>query len=521
MIELADHHLLEVRRDAYVDSVGLLNVSQEMQGVSDVTWANAMMGTPANLELLQEAGFDAGEVEGLRANDLVIAVVAESEEAARRALDVAAESMRGGGGPEEAVPASAAPPRSLEEAAASLGDANVAVVSVPGEYAALEAHKALTAGLHVLLFSDHVPVADEVELKQRAAELGLLVMGPGAGTAVLGGTGLGFANAVRRGPVRVVAAAGTGAQEVMTLLHRWGSGVAAVVGVGGRDLSREVGARATRQAVATAGQEPGDEDEVLLLVSKPPDADVAEAVLAELPSDRAVCALIGLDRELSVPKGVRVASTLDQAVLETLDILGADVPDPGEGLRSLAAGAAERLHPDRRTVRGVFSGGTLCYEAMVVLARRLGTVHSNTPLHEGWGLPAPEGAHVCLDLGEEEYTANRPHPMIDPTARADELERAMTDPATAVVLVDVVLGYGAHADPAGGLVEILDGIGARADGPAFVAYVLGTDEDPQVAADQRATLESAGCLIAPTGARAALLAAAIATRRPELAEEVP
>ncbi|NIQ58322.1 MAG: protein FdrA, partial [Gemmatimonadetes bacterium] len=236
MIEVTDHRLLEVRRDAYVDSVGLLNVSQEMQDVSDVTWANALMGTPANLELLQDAGFGAGEVEGLRANDLVLAVVAESEDAARRAMDVATESMRGGG-PEEAAPAEAAVPRSLEEAAASLGDANIAVVSVPGEYAALEAHKALSAGLHVLLFSDHVPVEDEVTLKRRAADLGLLVMGPGAGTAMLGGAGLGFANAVRPGPVRVVAAAGTGAQEAMTLLHRWGSGVSDVVGVGGRDLS--------------------------------------------------------------------------------------------------------------------------------------------------------------------------------------------------------------------------------------------------------------------------------------------
>lgn len=521
MIEVTDHRLLEVRRDAYVDSVGLLNVSQEMQDVSDVTWANALMGTPANLELLQDAGFGSGDVEGLRANDLVLAVVAESEEAARRAMDVATESMRGGGGPEEAATAEAAVPRSLEEAAASLGDANIAVVSVPGEYAALEAHKALTAGLHVLLFSDHVPVEDEVALKRRAADLGLLVMGPGAGTAMLGGAGLGFANAVRRGPVRVVAAAGTGAQEAMTLLHRWGSGVSDVVGVGGRDLSRDVGAATTRLAVAAQGGEQGDDGEVLLLVSKPPDGDVAAAVLAELEGHRAVCAFIGLDRELPAPEGVRVVSTLDQAVLATLETLGAEVPDPGKGLRSVAAGAAERLDPDRRAVRGVFSGGTLCYEAMIVLARRLGTVHSNTPLYEGWGLPAPDGAHVCLDMGEEEYTENRPHPMIDPSARADELERAITDPATAVVLLDVVLGYGAHPDPAGGLAEIIEGLGPRDGGPAVVAYVLGTDDDPQVAADQRARLEEAGCAVAPTGARAALLAAAVAARRPELAEETP
>lgn len=507
---------LDVHRDAYVDSVGLLNVSRDMREVSGVEWANAVMATSANLDLLHDAGFDADDTAGLTANDLVVAVAADSEDAVAEALRVADESLHSRTGATEVAAASETVPRSLEEAAATLGDANLALISVPGPYAALEAHKALSAGMHVLLFSDNVPLSDEAELKRRAADLGLLVMGPGAGTAMLAGAGLGFANVVRPGPVRVVAAAGTGAQEVSVLLHRWGSGVAEIIGVGGRDLSADVAATMTRQAI---GAEPAG-DGPLLLVSKPPSPDVAEEVLGALDGRDAVCAFVGLDETLPAPRGVRVASTLERAVLETLDLLGLAVPDPGAALRDDISAAQAGLDDSRRAVRGVFTGGTLCYEAMVVLSRHVGAVHSNIPLREEWGLPAPDGAHVCLDMGEEEYTENRPHPMIDPLSRADEITRAVSDPTTAVLLVDVVLGYGAHADPAGQLAQILGESWDRESGPVVVAYVLGTDDDPQRADAQRAELKEAGCVLAPTNARAALLAAAVACRRPELAEEV-
>lgn len=508
---------LEVSRDTYVDSVGLLNVSRDMREVSDVVWADALMATPANLELLREAGFDAADAGAPRANDLVLAVAAESEEAAIEALRVAEEALRGAASTAEPETTTAAVPRSLDEAIAAHGAVNLAVISVPGAYAALETHKALTAGLHVLLFSDNVPIGDEVELKRRAAEQGLLVMGPGAGTAMLAGVSLGFANVVRSGPVRIVAAAGTGAQEAMVLLHHWGAGVSDVIGVGGRDISREVQATMTRLAIAA---EPRGED-VLLLVSKPPDPGVAATLLTALEGRQAVCAFIGLEHELHAPDGVRIASTLEGAVRETLTMLGADPPQPSVGLSGVVTEAAARLDDDRRAVRGVFSGGTLCYEAMVVLAKRLGPVYSNTPLRPDWSLPSPDGAHVCLDLGEEEYTRNRPHPMIDPLARADEIARAAADPTTAVLLIDVVLGHGSHPNPAEELAKVIGPISNSPDRPVVVAYVLGTEQDPQSAPGQRARLEGAGCLVAPSNARAALLAAAVASRRPELAEETP
>ena len=338
--------------------------------------------------------------------------------------------------------------------------------------------------------SDNVPIEAEVELKRRAAQEGLLVMGPGAGTAILSGIGLGFANAVRNGPVGVVSAAGTGAQEVTSLLHRWGSGVSHAIGVGGRDLSRTVGGTMTCAAIEALRADPGTR--ALLVVSKPPSPEIAARVLEALAGGPAVAAFIGLATEPPAPPGVRLARTLEEA----------------------AAG----LGDERRAVRGLFAGGTLCYEAMVVLGDRIGPVHSNTPLESDRGLPAPAGAHVFLDLGEEEYTRGRPHPMIDPEPRAEAIAQAGDDASVAAVLVDVVLGHGAHADPASVLAPACETVARRPDGPAVVAYVLGTEDDPQGLDGQRARLAEAGCLVAPTGARAALMAAALATREPHISE---
>jgi FdrA protein len=505
---------LRTRADTYVDSVQLMAVTRTMLEQPGVGWAAAVMGTPANLAKLADEGFGSGQLGDVGANDLALAVRAETGQAAAGALDAGmgalAEAASAPAGPEERAPPT------LEAAVAAMGGANVALVSVPGPFAALEAHKALSAGLHVLVFSDNVPVADEVELKARGTELGLLVMGPGAGTGVLGGVGLGFANSLRRGPVGVVAAAGTGAQEVMTLVDRWGSGVSQVIGVGGRDLSEEVAARMTRLAVAALEADPATE--VLVLVSKPPAPAVARSLLAGLGGKPTVAALVGLDDPPPAPPRVRPVGTLEEAAAAAVGLLGLPAPRPGDGLAEPVARAAAGLGPGREAVRGLFSGGTLCYEAMVLLSRELGPVHSNVPLRPAWGMPAPDGAHVCLDLGEEEYTRGRPHPMIDPEARVAEIRRQAGDPTTAVLLLDVVLGHGAHPDPASVLAPACADAASRPGGPVVVAYVLGTEADPQGLAGQRGQLAEAGCLLAPTGARAALMAAGLSRRRPALAE---
>jgi FdrA protein len=260
---------------------------------------------------------------------------------------------------------------------------------------------------------------------------------------------------------------------------------------------------------------------VILVVSKPPSPAVAASLVNELGAKPAVVALLGLRDELSVPDGVRVAATLEEAAALAIEAVGLPRPVPGRGLVDQVAAAASALAAGRTAVRGLFCGGTLCYEAMVVLSSRLGPVHSNTPLRDGWGLPPPDGGHICLDLGEEEYTRGRPHPMIDPGARSEAIVEAAADPSTAVILLDVVLGHGSHEDPASIVAPVCERVTAVPDGPAVVAYVLGTDGDPQGMRGQVARLEAAGCLIGGTGARSALMAAAIAGRRPELAAERP
>jgi FdrA protein len=522
-------HKVLVLRDRYVDSVVQMSASRAMMDLDGVEWAAAAMGTPANLETLAGRGFDVDALEAT-ANDCFLAVQAAADEAGDAALDVGEAALAGGpgrgagggggggmggGGPER--------PRSFREAVDALGGAaNLAIVSVPGDYAALEAHKALSAGLHVLLFSDNVSLEEEVELKERAEAAGLLVMGPGAGTAMLGRTGLGFANVVAadgdpRPGVGVVAAAGTGAQEVMALLDRGGARVTAVIGVGGRDLSETVGGRMAKSGLRALGADPGTD--AVLLVSKPPSEAVARAVLREAGGKPAVAALIGLAEAVAAPDGVRLASTLEGGATMLLAALGLPPIDLDGGLRAAVREAVAALPAERTLVRGLFSGGTLCYEALVILSGILGPVYSNTPIRKDWGLPAPDGAHVCLDLGEEEFTKGRPHPMIDPEARIEHLRVEGARPDVAVVLLDVVLGYGAHDDPAGRLAPVCAEIRAGGRGPAVVAYVLGTDGDPQGLAGQRATLEAAGCIVPPTAGRAALAAAALAARRPTLVEE--
>jgi FdrA protein len=501
--------VLRLLPDTYLDSVVQLAGSRAMREVAGVEWAAVAMATPANVDTLRGQGFDDADLAGAGAGDLVLAVRAADDGAADAALDAAQQAMfaarePAGGG------SAAAPPRSLDDALRQQPETSVAVISVPGDYAALEAHKALARGLDVLLFSDNVPVDDEIALKDHAVRRGRLLMGPGAGTAMLGGVGLGFANVVRRGPVGVIAAAGTGAQEVMALLDRWGSGVSQVIGLGGRDLSEAVGGRMAAQAMKVLCDDPATE--VILLVSKPPAESVARRILAGAGKP-VVAALIGLPASAAAPPdSVRVTDTIEGGVAAALALLGSAPPDPTRRHGPDLAEVVDRLAPIRTTVRGLYSGGTLCYEALVLLGRTLGPVWSNTPIDKRYGLPAPAGASVCLDLGEEEYTRGRPHPMIDPETRLGMLRELRADPDVAVVLLDVVLGHGSHADPAGMLAPVCAELCRSPGGPQVVAYVLGTKGDPQGYDDQVRTLVEAGCVVTETAARAALAAAAIATR---------
>jgi FdrA protein len=460
-----------------------MSVARDVRAMDGVNGCEIGMGTPANLEALAARGAHAESGPA----DLVIAVEApdgRAEEALRAAERALASPALAG--PAAAGPA---PPRSLASAARGEGDAGLALISVPGEYAPLAAHQSLTLGLDVFLFSDHVDVADEVDLKRRALERGRLVMGPGCGTAMLDGIGLGFANVVARGPVGIVAAAGTGAQETACLVDDAGAGVSQIIGVGGRDLSGEVGGLMFREGMRRLGAD--DETETLLLVSKPPAPEVVRALAGSVPPDkRVVAAFVG-----PPVRGAQfeVHQTLEAGALAAAGGAPAAIDELEraiDGRRAASTG---------RSVLGLFSGGTLAEEAATILADALGPV-AREPVRD-----RPLGhRHTVLDLGEERYTRGRPHPMVDHELRIELLERAADDEALGCVILDVVLGYGAHRDPAGVLGPALAPL-ARA--VPVVARVCGTRGDPQDRAEQERRLREAGAVVAPSNASAARLAA--------------
>ncbi len=503
------NHEITVLKDSYKDSVRLLEATRAIQAIDGVDYGWTVMATTTNIDTLSGEGFeDFGET---TANDLIIALRTDDTDTATVARDTAKEILFGAvnSSNDEIVESI----DSLHSAIDALDGANVAIISVPGAYAALETQKALTAGLDVLLFSDNVDVEQEIELKRRARSLGRLVMGPGAGTAMLAGTGLGFANRVSPGPVGVVAAAGTGAQEVMSLLDRWGIGITHVIGLGGRDLSIDVGGLMAVSAIEAL--EAHEQTEAILFVSKPPDPEVAQRLLGSARSKPIIAAMIGLREELDgLANGVVVCNTLEQGAVLTGEALGRPIPDLLGDTPNEVASKMMELDQSRRRFVGLFSGGTLAYEAMTIAVPHIGPIYSNTPLEKDWALPAPDGGHVCLDLGEEEYTVGRPHPMIDPEARIDWMAKQVKDRSVAVVLIDVVIGDGAHPNPAGLLApaarEIVE------SGAVVVAYVLGTHSDPQQFEVQRQTLRDAGCIVPETAARAALAASALVNRDPAL-----
>jgi FdrA protein len=480
----------KVIANRYADSVKLMGIARGLRGADGVSGCEMGMGTAANLELLTARGVDVGQA---GPSDIVVAVEADSDETAAemlaRAEDELSSGGGAGGGSSSGASAEREAPRSLVSAGRRLADPNVALISVAGEYAALEAHRALSAGMHVFLFSDHVSLADELALKRRGAQLGLLVMGPGCGTAMLANVGLGFANVVTAGPVGIVAAAGTGAQESACLLDAAGVGVSQIVGVGGRDLSAAIGGIMFRQAMRMLAAD--DETETLLLVSKPPAAEVVASLADDLPDGkRVVAAFVGWE---GGEAPFEIHDTLEAAARAAA---GSAVEDLGE-LEVAVDAARERTSGGR--LLGLYSGGSLAHEAVTLLERELGPLEGNV----GHGSDARNGGHAVLDLGEEEYTQGRPHPMVDLDVRLGFLADAAADDAVGCVLLDVVLGHGGHADPAGGLA---DAIARAAKDAVVLARVCGTPGDPQDAVRQTKILREAGAIVAPSNAAVTRLA---------------
>jgi succinyl-CoA synthetase alpha subunit len=493
-----------VQKSFYRDSVTLMRLSRDLEAMAGVTSAAAMMGTPQNRAVLRGAGLLSDEGAAAEASDLIVAVdaaTAAAAEAARGVVERALLTAAGGGD------GSPARPRTLASARRALPGANLALISVPGPYAGPEASKALHAGLHVMLFSDNVPLEIEVELKRIAGERGLLMMGPDCGTAILDGVPLGFANAVPRGRIGLAAASGTGLQEVTCALARAGEGVSQALGVGGRDLSDAVGGRMMLRALELLGDD--GETAVICVVGKSPGPAVARALAAAIAGTGKPC-VVHFPGARAFDGGAHAASTLEDAARAAVALARGQAPAPAveftrpiDEIDRLVAETARGLAPGRRYVRGVYAGGTLAHEALALLGERLADV-ATTVTGTGSG-------HRVVDLGEDVFTVGRPHPMIDGHVRREWIERDGRDPATAVLLLDVVLGSGTPADPAG---EILPAVRAarRAHAVAVVASVCGTEADTPSRGSQVAALRADGVIVMDSNAQAARLAAAIARR---------
>lgn len=502
-----------VRKNSYHDSVFLMSIATTVKKLPGVEEVSCLMGTQENKRMLQDSGLLRDEGGDALAGDLVIAVRARKKvdaEAATAKVEELLEGRLERSGSSEHLP------RSLESALEQSRGANLAFISLPGRYVRREGERALLNGLNLFIFSDNVSLEDELALKGLGRDRDLLVMGPDCGTAIIDGIAVGFANVVRRGYIGIVAAAGTGLQEVACLIDREGAGVSQAIGTGGRDLSREVGGLTMLAGIKRLDADPATR--VICLISKPPDPDVARLILeaVEHCSKPVVVNFLGSKPD-SGPKNAYFSTTLEQAAYRAVAVSRreeAHSTSSGIDAETLAVAEAlgSALAQRRRFVRGLYSGGTLCEEGLLILSSMLGPVWSNVPVEPDLRLADSRVSqgHTVVDLGDDEFTMGRPHPMIDFELRNERIVEEAKDRDTAVILLDVVLGYGAHASPAEALAPAIEKATDR--DIAVVASVTGTPADPQGFYRQKRMLNELGVAVMPSNAQAARFSALVARR---------
>ena len=510
-----------IQKGAYFDSVTLMRVAREIGSLPGVEDAAVVMGTKENRSILTDSGLWMEKFEGVKDSDLVVAVRASTAERAEEILKSMDERLKGAGKKEGSQAIS---PRTLEGALEVLPDASLVLISVAGRYAADEAMRALERGLHVMMFSDNVPLEREIQLKRFAHERGLLVMGPDCGTAIINGVPLAFANAVARGDIGIVAAAGTGLQEVSSLISNLGGGISQAIGTGGRDVKEAVGGIMFLDAMEAVGAD--DASRVIVLVSKPPHPSVMKRILqtARKIGKPVVANFVGAREESAGTEGITYANTLEEAARlavglsrgEAVNSVREKLRAGTEEIRKEATILARKLSKSQRFVRGLFAGGTFCAEAQVVLRAKIKKGYSNAPLEpfeklaDSW----KSLGHSIVDFGEDEFTVGRPHPMIDYSLRNRKILEEAADPEVAILLLDVVLGFGANLSPLEDLVPTLQKATQVAEKAGrflpIICSVTGTDQDPQCRRGVVDGLKKAGALVMESNAAASYLAAEIA-----------
>lgn len=534
-----------IKKGEYFDSVTLMLVAKKIGETEGVVDSAVVMGTLENKSILEASGLMTAEFEKARDTDLLIAVKTGGKEIAEdvfQKVDIYLKDVR-----KSDRSALEFSPKSVESALKLMPDANMALISLAGKYAGDEAMKSLRKGLHVMLFSDNVPLEKEIELKKYARNNGLIVMGPDCGTAIINGIPLAFANAVNRGDIGVVAAAGTGLQEVTSIISNEGAGISQAIGTGGRDMKKEVGGMMFIEGMNALARD--GSTNVILLVSKPPHPDVLKKLLGHIKKVRkpVVAVFLGGDNDLLERDGIHTASTLEEAALRAVAIskyearyenlndvsgemkiamLMREASRYMQGLESVAErlktsrskiahrafDESKKMKTGQKYLRGLFSGGTFASEAQLIFKELAGEVYSNIPLKPKLKLknPLKSERNTVIDLGEDEFTVGRAHPMIDYSLRNKRIMEEALDPEVAVILLDLVIGYGSNMKPLEDIVPAIRQAMQTAAGDgrrlAVITSVTGTDKDPQNRAAVIKGLEEAGAMVMTTNAAAAQFA---------------
>ncbi len=499
-----------IRKNQYFDSVFLMGVNKKLGDIEGVQQTAVLMGTEKNKQLLADIKIRDAQIEGAKSNDLIVAVIADTSKIVEEVLEnldkwfqVDEESSS-----EQKI-------RTLPDALLKKPGANLAVISVPGEFAARESHKALDNGLNVFLFSSNVSIEEEVSLKKKASANGLLMMGPDCGTSLIGGVGIGFANNVRVGDIGVIGASGTGLQEFTSQVHNAGFGISHAIGTGGNDLSDEIGGLTTITALNALESDPNTR--VIAIVSKPPGKKTLEKI--EILTRKITKPVIGcfLGVKTDSPDeydNLIITHTLDEAVKNSLSKSGQPIKSLGIELtdeeQRMALREREKLTADQKYSRGIFAGGTFCYQSQQIFQDAGIKVFSNGPIDKKMLLPDPDKSkeHTFVDMGDEHYTDGYPHPMIDSTFRNRRILVESRSPNVAVLFLDFILGHNASMDPVGDLLEAI--IEAkrvavqRGDYLCVVASLCGTEDDPQDLKLQEKLLMDAGVIAFTSNAKATM-----------------
>lgn len=493
-----------IEKNSYHDSIVLMLLTNHLKEIAGVNNVQVMMGTPANKDIFKTGGLATPELDQATPNDMVVVVDVDDEALidqvvaeSKNYLEEQSQAKEDEGTTERV--------RTWDKALEVGKDAPLALISIPGVYAAPEIERALDAGKHVFCFSDNVSIEDEARLKKLAHEKGLLLMGPDCGTGVANGIPLAFANRTRRGEIGIVGASGTGIQEVATTIHKLGGGVTNAIGTGGRDLKAAVDGTTLKDGVALLDQDPSVK--VIVVISKPPAKEVRDSVMDLLrAAHKPVVVVFMGERPDHHEEGLYQAYTLEETAHLAVDLLNGQQP---------TAVAEELPVPDvklaegQKNIKAYYSGGTLAYEAATMIND---TVGLNAESGVDGAILNQDGYEV-LDLGDDVYTQGRPHPMIDATVRKQMMTDAGQDPETAVILIDDVLGYGTHDDMAGELAPTIKKViaDAKAQGRELpvVATIVGTDLDIQDYAGQKKTLEEAGAVVCQSNAQAVKVALAL------------